>query len=97
MKKSVGWITLICSISSPSFASDELTNGVNVVMKNYLDRFVGTLMHWLIDRTVGLRASPQQAQRGLDLSEHIEVGYPGFTLQLSIRLSVPASWGCAHE
>ncbi len=36
------------------------------------------LMYWLIDRTLGLRASAQQEQRGLDLSEHAEVGYPEF-------------------
>lgn len=35
-------------------------------------------MYGLIARTVGLRVSPQHEQRGLDITEHGEVGYPEF-------------------
>lgn len=36
------------------------------------------LMYWLIDKTIGLRASSIDEQRGLDYSEHFEIGYPEF-------------------
>jgi ammonium transporter, Amt family len=37
------------------------------------------LTFWLIRRTVGLRVSTQEEQRGLDYAEHYEVGYAEFT------------------
>lgn len=40
------------------------------------------LMYLIIDKTVGLRASTQDEQRGLDYSEHYEVGYPEFQREL---------------
>ncbi|PKO25372.1 MAG: ammonium transporter [Betaproteobacteria bacterium HGW-Betaproteobacteria-8] len=40
--------------------------------------FVALLMYAIIARTVGLRVSPQHEQRGLDITEHGEVGYPEF-------------------
>lgn len=36
------------------------------------------LMYWLLDRTIGLRASDLSQQRGMDYSEHYERGYPEF-------------------
>lgn len=36
------------------------------------------LMYALLARTVGLRVSPLHEQRGLDITEHGEVGYPEF-------------------
>ncbi|HVL00499.1 MAG TPA: ammonium transporter [Dongiaceae bacterium] len=35
-------------------------------------------MYWLLEKTVGLRASNLQQQRGLDYTEHHEIGYPEF-------------------
>lgn len=40
---------------------------------------VSYAMYWLIERIVGLRAEPLHEQRGLDITEHSEVGYPEFT------------------
>jgi Amt family ammonium transporter len=40
------------------------------------------IMYKLIDNAVGLRATPMQEQRGLDFSEHAEVGYPEFQQEL---------------
>jgi Amt family ammonium transporter len=36
------------------------------------------LMYWALDKTIGMRATSLQEQRGLDFSEHAEVGYPEF-------------------
>lgn len=36
------------------------------------------LMYWLINKVVPLRASTLDEQRGLDFSEHYEMGYPEF-------------------
>jgi Amt family ammonium transporter len=35
-------------------------------------------MYKLIAKLTGLRASSLQEQRGLDISEHAEIGYPEF-------------------
>lgn len=43
---------------------------------------VALLMYYLIDKLVGLRASSLDEQRGLDYSEHYEVGYPEFQTEL---------------
>ncbi|QJR16031.1 ammonium transporter [Usitatibacter palustris] len=39
---------------------------------------VALVMYWLIDKTVGMRAPSLDEQRGLDYTEHYEVGYPEF-------------------
>ncbi|MFN9028914.1 MAG: ammonium transporter, partial [Betaproteobacteria bacterium] len=39
-------------------------------------------MYWLIDKAIGLRATPLQEQRGLDFTEHAEVGYPEFQQEI---------------
>ncbi|MBI57862.1 MULTISPECIES: ammonium transporter [Spongiibacter] len=36
------------------------------------------MMYFAIDKLLGLRANSQHEQRGLDLSEHAEIGYPEF-------------------
>lgn len=36
------------------------------------------IMFWIISKTVGLRVSTQHEQRGLDITEHGEIGYPEF-------------------
>ena len=36
------------------------------------------IMYWVLDKTLGLRASNLHQQRGLDYSEHHELGYPEF-------------------
>lgn len=43
---------------------------------------IALIMYWLIEKTVGLRAAPIDEQRGLDFSEHDEVGYPEFQQDL---------------
>src|SRR5690606_32589021 len=40
--------------------------------------FSAFLMYSIISKTVGLRVSAQHEQRGLDITEHGEVGYPEF-------------------
>jgi ammonium transporter, Amt family len=44
------------------------------------------LMYTLIARILGLRASSQEEQRGLDLAEHAEVGYPEFQADIAYNL-----------
>jgi len=39
------------------------------------------LMYYLLDKTVGLRADSIAEQRGLDFSEHYEIGYPEFQME----------------
>lgn len=39
---------------------------------------VSLMTYWILDRVIGLRADSQHEQRGLDFSEHHEVGYPEF-------------------
>jgi Amt family ammonium transporter len=43
---------------------------------------VALAMYWLIDKVVGLRATSLQEQRGLDFTEHAEVGYPEFQQEI---------------
>lgn len=40
------------------------------------------LLYWLLQRSVGLRAGTLEQQRGLDFTEHAEVGYPEFQQRL---------------
>lgn len=47
---------------------------------------VALLMYWLLEKTLGLRASNLQQQRGLDFTEHHELGYPEFD---QVRLHKP--------
>ena len=43
---------------------------------------VALVMYWLISKTVGLRADAIDEQRGLDYSEHYEIGYPEFQKEI---------------
>lgn len=43
---------------------------------------VALLMYFMIDKLIGLRASSLDEQRGLDYSEHYEIGYPEFQTEL---------------
>ena len=43
---------------------------------------VALLMYFIIDKVFGLRASSLDEQRGLDYSEHYEIGYPEFQTEL---------------
>lgn len=43
------------------------------------------LMYYAIDKLIGLRASSLDEQRGLDYSEHYEIGYPEFQTELVHR------------
>lgn len=42
----------------------------------------GLIMYYVIDKTVGLRVSGTDERRGLDYTEHYELGYPEFQEQL---------------
>ena len=52
------------------------------VLACFLWTFITALvMYLLIAATVGLRASTMHEQRGLDLTEHAEIGYPEFPME----------------
>lgn len=40
------------------------------------------IMYFTIDKTIGLRVSSIDERRGLDFTEHYELGYPEFQDQL---------------
>lgn len=44
---------------------------------------VALLMYFILDKTIGLRVPVLHEQRGLDFSEHAEVGYPEFGQSLT--------------
>jgi len=75
------WGTLAAGL----FLAGDLFNPMQVavqligILAGFLWAFpMALLMYFLIDRTVGLRASTVDEQRGLDFSEHYEIGYPEF-------------------
>ena len=37
------------------------------------------MMYWLIEKVIGMRVSTLDEQRGLDITEHGEIGYPEFS------------------
>lgn len=43
------------------------------------------VMYWVISKTAGLRVSPLHEQRGLDITEHGEIGYPEFNNDAAYR------------
>lgn len=47
---------------------------------------VAYLMYWLISVSVGLRVSSMHEQRGLDITEHGEIGYPEFNQEAAYRV-----------
>jgi len=75
------WGTLAAGL----FKAGDLFNGDQVLVQliGILSAFAwafptALVMYWLIDAIFGLRASPIDEQRGLDYSEHYEIGYPEF-------------------
>ncbi|WP_455221664.1 ammonium transporter [Kaarinaea lacus] len=75
------WGTLAAGL----FKTGDLLNGEQVLVQliGILTAFAwafptALVMYWLLDITVGLRAEPIDEQRGLDYSEHYEIGYPEF-------------------
>ena len=76
------------TIAAGIFFADDLFNAQRVyvqvigVLACFLWTFITAMfMYILISLAMGLRASAQHEQRGLDLTEHAEVGYPEFPLQ----------------
>jgi ammonium transporter, Amt family len=49
--------------------------------------FNALLMYFCIDKVIGLRAPALHEQRGLDLSEHAEIGYPEFPTEGTVYTS----------
>ncbi len=39
---------------------------------------IAFVLYYLLDITIGMKASPLHQQRGLDITEHAEIGYPEF-------------------
>lgn len=77
------WGTLAAGL----FYQGDLFNGSRVAVQAlgaasaFLWAFpMALLMYLLLAKTIGLRVTAQQEQRGLDFAEHAEVGYPEFNL-----------------
>lgn len=73
------------TVAAGVFVRDDLFNWgqLAVQMVGVLSAFLwafptALLLFFLIDRLLGLRASTQHEQQGLDYTEHDEVGYPEF-------------------
>lgn len=61
------------------FNSTQMLVQVVGILAAFLWAFpVAWLMYFLIHKTIGLRASTMDEQRGLDYTEHYEIGYPEF-------------------
>lgn len=75
------WGTLVAGL----FYSGDLFDGSRVLIQllgvaaAFLWAFpLALMMYFLMAKTIGLRVPVQHEQRGLDFSEHAEVGYPEF-------------------
>ena len=55
-----------------------LVQGIGITVAFVWGFGLSWLMYTAIDKAIGLRASPLHEQRGLDYTEHAEVGYPEF-------------------
>ena len=78
------WGTLAAGL----FYAGDLFNGQRVMIQTlgiavaFVWGFgLSWLMYTAIDKVIGLRASPLHEQRGLDYTEHAEIGYPEFQHQ----------------
>ena len=67
------------------FAANNFMNGkqiatqaTGVVAVGVFTFSAAYLMYRLIDAAMGMRVSPQEELRGLDIAEHAELGYPEF-------------------
>jgi len=77
------------TLAAGMFLTGDLFNPVQIaiqalgVVAAFLWAFpLALLMYFVIDRVIGLRASTVDEQRGLDYSEHYEVGYPEFQREI---------------
>ena len=75
------WGTLAAGL----FRTGDLFNPTQVMVQfvgvaaGFLWAFpLALLMYYAIDKAIGLRAGTLDEQRGLDFSEHSEIGYPEF-------------------
>jgi len=75
------WGTLAAGI----FITDDLFNFnqaliqlIGIIIAFFWAFFSALIVFYLIDKTIGLRASSEHEQQGLDFTEHDEVGYPEF-------------------
>ena len=73
------------TLAAGMFVAGDLFNPAQIavqalgVVAGFLWAFpLALLMYFVIDRVVGLRASTVDEQRGLDYTEHYEIGYPEF-------------------
>jgi len=75
------WGTLAAGLFSASnFLSltQLYTQVIGILTVGAFSFSVAYIMYRLIDATLGMRVDPLQEQRGLDIAEHAEVGYPEF-------------------
>lgn len=75
------WGTLAAGLFLQSNPFDLQQLGVQAVgsIAAFLWTFpLAFIMYWLLEKSIGLRATHLQQQRGLDFSEHAENGYPEF-------------------
>ena len=77
------------TLAAGMFVAGDLFNPVQIaiqalgVVAGFLWAFpLALLMYFVIDRVMGLRASTVDEQRGLDYSEHYEIGYPEFQREI---------------
>ena len=80
------WGTLATGL----FYADDLFNAERVFIQAvgafsaFLWAFpTALLVFWLLKKLVGLRADTLHEQRGLDFTEHAEIGYPEFQKDLT--------------
>lgn len=73
------------TIAAGLFKTGDLFNPTQVLVQfigvaaGFLWAFpVSLLMYYVIDKLIGLRADTMDEQRGLDFTEHSEIGYPEF-------------------
>jgi ammonium transporter, Amt family len=75
------WGTLAVGLfASKSFMSlgQLMIQGAGVLAVGVFTFVTAYVMYRIIDATIGMRVSALEEQRGLDISEHAEVGYPEF-------------------
>jgi Amt family ammonium transporter len=77
------------TLAAGMFMAGDLFNPVQIaiqalgVVAGFLWAFpLALVMYLVINRVIGLRASTRDEQRGLDFSEHHEVGYPEFQREI---------------
>lgn len=79
------WGTLAAGLfkSGDLFNAEQIIVQIIGIVAGFAWAFpLALLMYWIINKTVGLRADTIDEQRGLDYSEHYEVGYPEFQKEI---------------